>query len=165
MALAIGALVLISTFLLTSRDFLVGEHKDLGHETPSGSQDYSQSTRAGRSAVTSSSEVYENTTLGFKLTIPGTWQGYQVSQTANTIVLSLPSTLPNSELVPVLLIYFVPASQWKSQPDGLGSPLKIYLGQNTRYAFGYEQTQDPGGVPPQVLNQIPQVVKSFATLQ
>ena len=157
--------ILVSAAILTSRGLLRYDRENQSGEKASASPVLSQSSPGSTSmAPRPSPELYEDAMLGFELTIPADWRRYQVSEAANAVVFSVPGSGATSKLIPVLFIYFLPDTQWVPQPNGLSSPLKTYLGKNQRYAFGYEQTQDPGGIPPQVLNEIPQVIQSFATL-
>jgi len=95
-------------------------------------------------------KTYTNTQYGFKLTFPDSWKGYSVVQQGNEFDFLVPLEQPyTGQLGQAFVVKTIPVGQWKDgTPNGLASPLGVYVGKNNKYAIGFsESIQDSAGFP------------------
>jgi hypothetical protein len=125
-----------------------------------------------RADATSNWQTYTNTQYGFTLTFPGDWVGYKVIEKTSApnlpqkefINFDVPVSTPQGVqyLNPFSLV-ILNGTKWNSTQDILNDigPVGIYLAKNKQYTFAYNNTQDPAGIPSNILSEINQVAQSF----
>lgn len=108
--------------------------------------------------------VYTNSEYGFTLNLPLTWGDYTtqlgpkadgVAGTSDSVAFSLP------DQTPLFVIKIYPETVWDDIQQAEG-PTPIYLGENSKYVFGYSTAQDAANeTMVSRISEIKDIMKTF----